>query len=382
VTPGGAEDVSVVYLDHAATSPLRPEARRAMEPWLGAVPANPAGTHRLARAARRALDDARDACAAALGCRPGELVFTSGGTEATNLAVRGVVASGAGRVLCTAVEHAAVLRPCGAVGGTTVPVDRNGRVDIEALAAALGGDVTLVAVMAANNEVGTVQPVPDAVATVRSRASRAAVLCDAVGASTWLDVPTLTAGCDLVAVAAHKVGGPVGVGALVVRQGAPWIPVLAGGAQERGRRPGTVPVALAVGMAAALTAAAAERAEVAARVTRQRDRLLDGLVAADCGVRPTVDRSAPTLPGHAHVVVDGVDAEDLLVLLDRHGICASAGAACASGAMEPSHVLLAMGLDAHTARRAVRFSLGPTTTDTDVAEAVRVVPELVRQLRG
>lgn len=377
--PGGA-----VYLDYAATAPLRHEARAAMEPWLGSLPANPSGSHSLARAARRAVDDARDACAEVLGCRPDEVVFTSGGTESAHLAVAGVVAGRTGRVLCSAVEHAAVLRSCQAVGAQTVAVDDRGCLDLDALAAALGPDVGLVAVMAANNEVGTVQPVPEVVSRVRAAAPGAAVLCDAVGASTGLDVAEHTAGCDLVALSAHKCGGPHGVGVLVVRRCAPWAPVRHGGGQERGRRPGTVPVALVVGMAAALVAAATERAAVAARVAGLRDRLVAGLVAAGCGIRATLGERAQwpaVLPGHAHVTVDGVDAEELLFLLDEAGICASAGAACASGALEPSHVLLAMGLPRWAAQRGVRLTLGPATTEADVAYVVATMPALVRRLQ-
>lgn len=381
--PGGAR-AGVTYLDHAATTPLRPEARAAMEPWLGSVPANPSGSHALARAARRAVDDARDAVAACLGCRPGEVVLTGGGTEADNLAVLGVHGARPGRVLCTAVEHAAVLGPCGAVGGETVPVDTTGTIDLAALEACLGDDVSLVAVMASNNEVGTVQPVAAAVEAVRRLAPAAAVHCDAVGAAPWLDLSVVAAGCDLVAVSAHKFGGPHGAGALVVRDGTAWVPPLRGGSQERGRRPGTVDVAGVVGMAAALVATAAERAGEAARVGALRDRMVAALCAADDGIRPTLGDALATraLPGHAHLLVAGVDAEELLLSLDRHGVCASAGSACASGALEPSHVLLAMGCDPARARGAVRFTLGRTTTEADVDRVVALLPALVADLRS
>lgn len=374
---------SVTYLDHAATSPLRPEARAAMEPWLGAVPANPSGGHRLARMARRAVDDARDMLAACLGCRPGEVVLTAGGTEADNLAVLGAHGARPGRVLCSAVEHPAVLRPCQAVGGRTVPVDGTGAVDLTALRTALGPDVSLVAVMASNNEVGTVQPLAAVVEAVRRLAPSAAVHCDAVGGAPWLDLPTVAAGCDLLAVSAHKFGGPHGAGALVVRDGTAWEPPLRGGSQERGRRPGTVDVAGAVGMAAALGATVAERADEVVRVAALRDRLVAELFAADVGIRPTLGDAlaGAALPGHAHLLVEGVDAEELLLLLDSQGVCASAGSACASGALEPSHVLLAMGVDAGRSRGALRLTLGRTTTDADVDRVVGVLPGLVTGLR-
>lgn len=376
-------DDHVVYLDHAATSPLSSAALDAMWPWLSGAPANPSGSHRLARRARRAVDDARDAMAELLGCEPSEVVFTSGGTEADNLAVFGAHAARPGPVWCSAVEHAAVLGPCRVLGGGTVQVDATGSIDLDALEGVLTPDVSVVSVMAANNEVGTVQPVAEVVAAVRRHAPGAAVHCDAVAGAPWLDVAELTAGCDLVSVAAHKVGGPHGAGVLVVRRGAPWHPVSFGGAQERGRRPGTVDVAAVVGMAAAFVALAEGRRETVARVAALRDRLVDGLLAARCGARPTLHRGAgvPVIAGIAHVVFDTTDSEELLMLLDAAGICAAAGSACASGAAEPSHVLLAMGLGAAEARRGIRFSLGPATTEAEVDRVIEVLPRLVAQLQ-
>jgi len=372
-----------IYLDHAATTPLRHEALAAMEPWLTGGPANPSGSHHLARAARRAVDDARDAIAGVVGCESGELVFTAGGTEADNLAVLGVHRARGGALWCSAVEHAAVLQPCLSVGGSTIPVDGAGTVQPEMLADLLGPEVSLVSVMTANNEVGTVQPIEKVVATIRELSPGTVIHSDAVGALAWLDVAALTSGCDLVSVAAHKVGGPHGVGALVVRAGTPVAPVLLGGSQERGRRPGTVDVAGVVGMAAAVVAAGSERAELVRRVARLRRRLVDGLEASGCGARPTLGPgfAERAVSGIAHLVFPGVAAEELLMLLDRFGICASAGAACASGAAEPSHVLLAMGLSPDEARRAVRFSLGRTTTDQEIDQVVRILPGLVEQLR-
>lgn len=353
-----------------------------MAPWLSGGPANPSGSHQMARSARRAVDGARDAVAGVLGCEPGELVFTGGGTESDNLAVLGVHSAVGGAVWCSAVEHAAVLRPCLAVGGATVAVDDAGVVCLDELAGVLGPEASLVSVMTANNEVGTVQPIDQVVAVVRERSPRAVVHSDAVGALMWLDVAGATAGCDLVSVSAHKVGGPHGVGALVIRNGTPYAPVLRGGSQERDRRPGTVDVAGVVGMAAAVVAAAAEREATVARLRALRDRLVDGLVGSGCGARATLGHAlAPmAVGGIAHMVFPGVQAEELLVLMDRAGICASAGAACASGALEPSHVLTAMGLRPDMARSAVRFSLGWTTTGPEIDRVLRVVPELVEQL--
>ncbi|HYZ99028.1 MAG TPA: cysteine desulfurase family protein, partial [Acidimicrobiales bacterium] len=371
----------ITYLDHAATTPLRPEARAAMLPWLGERFGNPSGDHRVARAARQAIDEARDAVADVVGCRPGEVVFTGGGTEADNLAVRGVHAARPGPVLGTAVEHDAVRNPVHALGGRTVGVDARGILDLDALADALTPDVTLVAVMAANNEVGAVQPVAEAAALVRRRAPQATVHSDAVQAAAWLDLRDTVAGADTVAVSAHKLGGPQGVGALVVRRGTPLAPVTLGGGQERELRSGTHNVAGIVGMAAALRAAAADGAARVERVRRLRDRLADGLQAAipgavETGVDTPADR-ARRLPGTLHVCLPDIESEALLFLLDEAGVCASAASACASGAHAASHVLAAMGIGPELGAGALRLSLGWTSTDADIDRALEVIPAAV-----
>jgi cysteine desulfurase len=398
VTARGGPPV-VTYLDHAATSPLRPEVADAMAPFAAGRFGNASGSHRLARDARRALEEAREEVAERLGCGASEVVFTSGGTESDNLAVQGVLwaATDGGpvppSVVCSAVEHAAVLEPCRAVaraagrhGGPPItlreaPVGDDGAVDVERLEGMLDAGVVLVSVMLANNEVGTVQPVDEVAEAVRRRAPAAAVHTDAVQAAAWLDVGRDAAAADLVSVSAHKLGGPKGSGALVVRAGTPLSPLLYGGGQEQERRSGTHDVGAAVGLAVALRLAAAERGTEVAKVRALRDRLADGLVAA---VGNTVE-SAPrdrVLPGHCHLRFGGVDQEELLVLLDEEGVCASAGAACASGAVEPSHVLRAMGVPDEDARSAVRFSLGWSSGEDDVARALAAVPEAVSRLRG
>src|SRR5262245_57377852 len=237
-----------------------------MAPWLGERFGNPSGAHRVARAARQVVDEARDAVAEAVGCRPGDVVFTGGGTEADNLAVLGVHAARPGPVLCSAVEHEAVLNPVALIGGTTVAVDRRGVIDLDALAAALTPDTTLVSVMAANNEVGTIQPLPEVAARVRRRAPSAAVHADAVQAAPWLDLPELVAGADLVSLSSHKLGGPQGVGALVVRPGTPMRARALGGGQERELRSGTHNVAGIAGFAAALATTQVGRADTEMRV--------------------------------------------------------------------------------------------------------------------
>lgn len=384
-----------VYLDHAATTPLRPDALEAMLPLLSGDFANPSGAHAESRRARMALDDARDRIAELLGVGPGEVVLTSGGTEADDLAVSGGWAAVTGTsatdmptaVVCAAMEHHAVLRACQELARhkgvelREVPSGPEGRIDLDALADACRPDVGLVSVMAVNNEIGTIQPLDEVAGIVSSRSPGAILHTDAVQAVPWLDVARCTAPAALVSVSAHKFGGPKGSGALVVRSGASVRPRIDGGGQERGRRSGTPNVAGAVGMATALAATDADRAATVARVAALRDRLADGLLAAVPGVVETGDRSE-RVAGILHLRIAGVEAEAAVVLLDQAGIAASAGAACSSGAVEPSHVLTAMGLGPAEASSGIRLSLGVTTTGEDVDRALERVPGIIGQLRN
>lgn len=371
----------LAYLDHAATTPLRPEALDAMLPFLTEHFGNPSGSHAVSRAARAAVDEARVTVAEALGCDVGEVVFTGGGTEADNLALAGVVSRRGGTVVCSAVEHHAVLHATAALGGRVVGVGPDGVVDLDALAAALDDTVSVVSVMLANNEVGVVQPLAE-VARVMGRAAPDAVLhTDAVQAFPWLDVATLAGPAALVAVSAHKFGGPKGVGALVVRAGTDVEPLLHGGGQERDRRSGTHNVAGIVGMAAAMRATITGREATNARVGALRDRLADGLLAAVPGAVETGAR-ANRIASCCHMRFPGIESEALLVLLDDAGLCASAGSACASGALEPSHVLAAMGVPRSEALASLRLSLGVTTTDDEVDLALKTIPEAVAHLRA
>ncbi len=371
----------MTYLDHAATTPMRPEAVAAMLPFLTEHFGNPSGSHAVARRAKAALEDARDEVAAGIGCRPGEVVFTAGGTEADNLAIAGIVAFAGGRPVAPASEHHAVLHTVEALGGVVVPVHQNGLVDLDALRAVLvAGSVSVVSVMLANNEVGTIQPLAEVVALVREVAPTAVVHSDAVQAFPWMDVATEAATADLIAVSAHKFGGPKGVGALVVREPTVLAPIVHGGGQERDRRSGTHNLAGIAGMAAAMTATVSSRAQTVARVTTLRDRLVDGIVAAVPDVIETGDR-VDKLAGNAHLRFAGVESESLLYLLDEAGVCASAGSACASGALEASHVLLAMGVPEREALGSLRLSLGVTTTDSDIDVATKAVIEAVARLR-
>jgi cysteine desulfurase len=370
----------VAYLDHAATSPLWDEARDAMLPYLGDRFGNPSGAHAAARAARTAIDEARDVLAEVLGCAPGEVVFTSGGTEADNAAVFGVHRRHGGVVVCSAIEHHAVLDPVRSLDGRLVPVDADGVIDLDALAATLDPSVSLVSVMAANNEVGSIQPLAAVREVMADRAPAALLHTDAVQAFCWLDVAEATAPADLISVSAHKFGGPKGVGVLVVRRGVTLDPLLLGGGQEQDRRSGTPNVPGIVGMATAARLTADDRKTTVDRVAARRDRLIDGLLATVEGAMESGDRAAK-VAAIAHLCFEGVDSESLLFLLDRAGIAATAASSCASGAQAPSHVLEAMGISRDLARGSLRLSLGRTTTDEDVDAALAVIPPAVERLR-
>ena len=370
------------YLDHAASTPARPEVVEAMLPWLAEHPGNPSGSHAEARAARRAIDDARDLVAALVGAQPGEVVFTSGGTEADNLAVDGVVRSTGRLPVCSAVEHPAVLAPVAEAGGIVVPTDAGGRIDLGALAEVLHavGGIGLVSVMLANNETGVVNDL-DAVAALLVEADSDAVLhTDAVQAAAWMELEVACRGAGLVSLTGHKLGGPKGAGALVVRSGVPLAPVLRGGGQERERRSGTQNVPAVVGLGEAARLVVADRATTVERVGALRDRLEAGLLAVP-GTRRTVPVGTPRTPAIAHICFEGVESESLLFLLERDGVSASAGSSCASGAQEPSHVLAAMGVERGSALGSLRLSLGHASDDGDVDHALAVIRSAVSRLR-
>ena len=367
-----------VYLDHAATTPMRPEAVEAMLPFLTERFGNPSGSHRFARDARRAIDEARDRVAEIVGCRPGEVVFTSGGTESDNAAITGAVD---GLRVCPAAEHHAVLHTVERHGGTVVAVDERGRVDLDALAAALGAEVAVVSVMAVNNEVGTINDLAEVAPVVRDRAPRALLHSDAVQAACWLDLRALWPHVDLLTLSAHKFGGPKGVGVLAVREGSLVEALIVGGGQERERRSGTHNVAGIVAMAEALACTDSGREAENVRVAALRDRLVGGLTRDLPGVRETVPPAAK-VAGSAHLMFEDIESEALLFLLDQAGLCASAASACASGAMDPSHVLAAMGVERSWARGALRMSLGRTTTAADVDRALDVLTDAVTTLRA
>ena len=373
---------AITYLDHAASTPMRPETVEAMMPYLADVYANPSGSHRFARRARQAVDESRDRVAAVLGCRPNEVVFTGCGTESDNTAITGALARSSGVAVCPATEHHAVLEVVEHHGGIVVGVDESGRVDLDALAETLGAgdDVAIVSVMAVNNEVGSITDLAAVSELVRRLAPDALLHTDAVQAPSWLDLRSITPLVDLLALSGHKFGGPKGVGVLVERGGPRIDPLIIGGGQERDRRSGTHNVAGIVALAEALELTDVERADELPRLTLLRDRLVDGVLDGLDDVVETVAREH-RVAGSAHVCISGIESEALLFLLDEADVCASAASACASGAMEPSHVLAAMGVDRGVASGALRMSLGHTTTEADVERGVEVVVDAVRRLR-
>ncbi len=372
-----------IYLDHNATTPLDPRVLAAMEPYLGAAYGNASSLHRLGRLARAAVETAREQVAALLGAHPAEVVFTSGGTEANNAALKGVAAAApGGRVLVSAIEHASVLETAQALGpfgwqNTQLAVGSDGRVNPETLEAALTTDTRLVSVMWANNETGVVHDLPRL--AEKARAGGALFHTDAVQAAGKLPVDFAASGADLLSISGHKIYGPKGIGALVVGRHVNLVPLVHGSAQEKGRRGGTENVAGIVGLGAAAEIAARELAERTPRLLALRERLERRLAER---VPDTVvfAQSTERLANTVFLAIPGVDGEMLLMNLDRRGFALSAGAACA-GAREPSHVLLAMGVPHDLARGAVRVSLGHDTSEAHVDGLVEALAAECEALR-
>ena len=377
--------IPMLYVDHAATTPMRPEVAEAMRPYEGDMFGNPSGVHGIARRAKDALEEARERVAQLLGCEPLEVVFTGGGTESDNLAVKGAaLASGRrGGVVTVATEHEAVLQSAEFLSRlgcpvTIVDVDENGLVAPEAVAAAVTDETAVVSVMWANNETGVIQPVSEVAAAVRRVSGSVVVHTDAVQAAVSEDVTA--DGLDLLTIAGHKLGGPKGVGALIVRSGIPLEPVMHGGGQELGRRSGTHNVAGAVGLATALESAVADRDRFRRDVGEARRRFEERLTSklADVVINAPEDRR---LVQHSHVHIPGIRNETVLIRLDRAGVAASAGSACQSGASSPSHVLTAMGMTPEQARECLRFSFGWTTRPEDGDELADAVVAAVEGSR-
>jgi len=376
----------VIYLDHNATTSLDPRAFEAMVPYLCERWGNPSSPYRFGNEARAAVERARERVAEVVGCKPAEIVFCSSGTESDNLALRGVAHAPRSRgnhIVTTAIEHHAVLNTCKALEKqgcrvTYLPVDRDGVVDMVALASSLAADTILITVMHANNETGGVQPVEEIAAIARTRGIP--FHTDAVQSAGKLPQQLAGLGADLVSFSGHKLYGPKGSAALYVRHGTVIAPVITGGGHEHGLRAGTENVAGIVGFAEA-TALAFEGAEAEGRrLQALRDRLEGQVRSAIRKVKVNGAR-APRVPNTSNLSFEGVDGESIVLGLDVRGICASTGSACATGDPEPSHVLLAMGLPAREAQGSIRFSLGRETREEDIDVTVRALVDTVAQLR-
>lgn len=372
----------MIYLDNAASTPVRREALEAMWPLLAGGVGNPSSRHQVGEAAADALSQARSAIADVLGARAGEVTFTSGGTEGANFAIKGIaLGRPRGRHIITSpLEHEAVLESCDylrRVHGFTVDMlspDSMGGLDPDELATMLREDTALVSVHYANNEVGTVQPITDLGA--RARSMKVPFHTDAVQAAGWLPLNVTDLGVDALSISGHKVGAPHGIGALFVRGRLPLEPLIHGGGQERGKRSGTENVAGAVALAVALRLAEAERAEAATRVSGMRDAFIGEVLQSTPFARLTGSVSS-RLPANASFVFPGTSGEAVLLELERVGVICSSGSACAAGSSEPSHVLTAMGIGAEVAQTAVRFTFSPTTKAADALLAARAVSAAV-----
>jgi cysteine desulfurase len=376
---------AISYFDHAATTPVDLRVVAAMVPYFSETYGNPSSMYRLAREARHAVDGARDAVAEILGARSAEVVFTASGSESDNAAIKGVAFAhrGRGHLVTSPVEHHAVLNSVAFLEKlgyetTLVSVDRHGRVDPDAVGRAIRDDTILVSIMYANNEVGTIQPIEEIARVTRAR--RVPFHVDAVQAGGALDLTVDRLGVDLLSLSGHKFHGPKGVGVLYVRRGTVCWPTIHGGGQERGRRAGTENVAGIVGLAIALELAQSDREARNAHVAALRDRLIEETLRAVPGAFLT-GHPSQRLPNLASFCFEGVNGESLMLALDHHGVMASTGSACTSGSLEPSHVLLALGLDAKLAAGSLRLSLGRGNTDAEVDRLLALLPDLIRRLR-
>ena len=377
----------VIYLDNAASAPTRQEAIDAMLSVLEHCYGNPSGAHKMAREARRLIDNARDTLSFGLGCDPKEVIFTGGGTEADNLAIFGVHGSRNGTVVASMTEHHAVLAPVEQLGGKFVRVHPDGSLDLDHLAEVVDENVSLVSIGLVNGETGVIQDLKKVAEIVRSQAPDALLHTDAVQAFPWLDVASLAQPADLISIAGHKFGSPKGVGVLVIREGIDISPVQLGGGQELGKRSGTQNTAAIVAMAAAAAVTTAEREETVERISVLRDFLADKLQeipeSYETGVAihgGKVDRSNK-IAGSCHFCFEGIESEALLFMLEQENILASAASSCTSGAQDPSHVLAAMGYSRKLAGGSLRLSLGHLTTNQDVNTAIEMVPKFIESLR-
>jgi len=380
--------VQRIYLDHNATTPLLPEVIDRMTGTLREEFGNPSSVHHFGQQAKAAIDEARTEVATLLSADPSEVLFTSGGTESDNIAIRGAAealeATGRRHLIASSIEHEAVLNTLKALAKrgwrtTLLPVDQTGIAAPDALRAALADDTALVSVMHANNEIGTIQPIAELARIAHDRG--ALFHTDAVQSAAKLPVSVRSLGVDMLSISAHKFYGPKGVGALWIRRGLRVLPLLTGGRQERSRRAGTENVAGIVGMGVAARIARGKMADEGTRLSALRDRLEAEILAAVPGTAVNGARE-PRVPNTTNVSFDRVEAESLLIALDLEGIAVSTGSACSSGTLEPSHVLKAMGFNAHRAQNSIRFSLGASSTDAEIDRVIAVLPKMVEKLRS
>lgn len=379
--------MTVTYLDHNATTPLAPEALAAMMPYLTELYGNPSSVHRFGQRARQAIDEARSQVARLIGCNDAEIMFTGGGTEAANTAIRGLLAGRAPRrsIVTTTVEHSATRELCrqlqkdGLADVLEIGVDRSGALDMAALRDAINEQTALVSIMWANNETGVLFPVKEVAEICKAR--RVPFHCDGTQAVAKIPVNVKEVGMDAMTLAAHKFHGPKGVGAIYLKRGTRFRPLVIGGPQENSKRGGTENVPGIVGMGKAAELAAAHLPEMSTRVAALRDRLEREILAAisDTYVNGRTDQRVPNT---TNIGFERLEAEAILLLLSEQGICASAGAACSSGSLEPSHVMKAMGIDPRIGHGAIRFSLSWYSTDADVDRLMEVLPRTIGRLRA
>ena len=381
-----------VYLDHAGTTPLDAKVLEAMIPYFSQHFGNPSSLHTVGQEARYALDEARERVAGVLNCRPREVVFTGGGTESDNAAIHGVATAlheTGNHIITSSVEHHAVLHACQYLESqgfevTYLPVDAEGMVQPESVYNAINERTTLVTIMYGNNEIGTINPISEISKSIKERAgelSRTIVFhTDAVQAAGYLDLDVASQGVDLLSLSGHKFHGPKGTGVLYIKRGTPYLPLIHGGGQERERRSGTENIPGIIGLSLALESANAIREETGQRCSALRDRIIGSVLEQIPGTRLN-GHATERLPNNANFSFTGVEGEPILLGLDVAGIAASSGSACSSGSLEPSHVLLALGQLAETARGSLRLTLGRDNTDEEVDYLLGVLVDLVQRLR-
>ena len=383
----------IIYMDHSATTPVRAEVLDAMLPHFTADFGNPSSIYTIGQEARKAVDDARERIAHILGARMGEIVFTSGGTESDNAALKGAAFALrplGNHIITTTIEHHAVLHTCYQLEQfgfdvTYIPVDEYGIIDPQDIVDAITDETILVSVMMANNEIGTIEPIAEITRMVKQEAKRRnrtiLMHTDAVQAAGFLDINVRALGVDLLSLSAHKIYGPKGVGLLYIKRGTPFEEQNAGGGQERQRRSGTENVPGIVGFGEALYLAVREREKISAHCLRLREKLTQGIFETIDHVRLN-GHPQHRLPGNVNISFEGVEGEPVLLGLDFAGVCASSGSACSSASLEPSHVLLAIGLTAEMAQGSLRITLGRDNTEEDVDYLLSILPDMIGKLRA